>query len=140
MTFPGSFCLIIAFALQASRACRLPLWQSLETPLTPAAALAFFPRSAARKDVYEGAKYTMFLTLPRFGSGINIVGLSNPVFASANKNFTGPHQDFSTAVVVTPGHYWSTLLFGICSSPKTWFLTSLTLGRRNKSLALQAGS
>jgi hypothetical protein len=32
--------------------------------LTPAAALAFFPRSAARKDVYEGAKYTMFLTLP----------------------------------------------------------------------------
>lgn len=64
MTFPGSFCLIIAFALQASRACRLPLWQSLETPLTPAAALAFFPRSAARKDVYEGAKYTMFLTLP----------------------------------------------------------------------------
>jgi ubiquinone/menaquinone biosynthesis C-methylase UbiE len=33
--------------------------------LTPAAALAFFPRSAARKDVYEGAKYTMFLTLPQ---------------------------------------------------------------------------
>jgi hypothetical protein len=36
--------------------------------LTPAAALAFFPRSAARKDVYEGAKYTMFLTLPNLES------------------------------------------------------------------------
>ena len=64
MTFPGSFCSIVAFAWRASRACQLPLWQSLETPLTPAAAQAFFPRSAARKDVCEGAIYTKFLTLP----------------------------------------------------------------------------
>jgi len=49
MTFPVSFWLIVAFALRSSRACRLSVWQSLETPLTPAAAQAFFPEALPGK-------------------------------------------------------------------------------------------
>jgi len=66
MTFPVSFWIIVAFALLASRAYQLINWKRFETPLTPASAQAVFPRSAARKDVCEGARYTIFLTLPFF--------------------------------------------------------------------------
>jgi len=64
MTFPVSFWIIVTFAWLASRAYQLINRMMLETPLTPAAAQAFFPRSAARKDVYEGAEYTILLTDP----------------------------------------------------------------------------
>jgi hypothetical protein len=63
MTFPVSFWSIVAFAWLASRAYQFINKKRFVTPLTPAAAQAVFPRSAARKDVCEGAKYTLFLTL-----------------------------------------------------------------------------
>jgi hypothetical protein len=65
MTFPVSFWIIVAFAWLASRAYQLINRLMLETPLTPAAAQAVFPRSAARKDVYQGPEYTILLTDPR---------------------------------------------------------------------------
>jgi len=63
MTFPVSFWIIVTLAWLASRAYQLIHWKRFETPLTPAAAQVFFSRSAARKDVCEGARYTIFLTL-----------------------------------------------------------------------------
>jgi len=56
MTFPVSFWRIVTFAWLASRAYQLINSIRFETPLTPAAAQAVFPRSAARKDVCEGAR------------------------------------------------------------------------------------
>jgi len=49
MTFPVNFWLIVAFAWWASRACQLPVWQSLENALDPAAAQAFFPEALPGK-------------------------------------------------------------------------------------------
>jgi len=63
MTFPVSFWIIVTLAWLASRAYQFIHWKRFETPLTPAAAQVFFSRSAARKDVCEGARYTIFLTL-----------------------------------------------------------------------------
>ena len=71
MTFPVSFRIIVTFAWLASRAYQLINRKRLETPLTPAAAQVFFSRSAARKDVCEGARYTVFLTLPFIGVNID---------------------------------------------------------------------
>jgi hypothetical protein len=49
MTFPVSFWIIVTFTWLASRAYQLIIWNRFETPLTPAAAQAFFPEALPGK-------------------------------------------------------------------------------------------